>query len=199
MNLDAQSIGQIAGVIAFLSILPYVISILRGHTKPSRSAYMIWVVVEVVTAASYIASGAITTYWTTVVFAFSAILIFLLSIKFGMGGYSKLDLICLAIAAVAVYLWITTQNPVIALYAIIVASKISYLPIIKKSWYQPETENILSWGMVAFASTLNLFALTSLELKITLLPILAAFLQGLVFILLILPMKRTGLAFSISR
>jgi hypothetical protein len=196
MNIDPQLIGQIAGIIAFLSILPYVISILRGHTKPSRSAYAIWVVVEVVTASSYIASGAITTYWTSVVFAFSAILIFFLSIKFGMGGYNRLDLICLAIAAVAIYLWLTTQNPVVALYTSILASKISYLPIIKKSYYQPETENKLSWAMVAFASTLNLFALTSMELKITLLPVLAAFFQGLIFILLVLPMKRTKLEFS---
>jgi hypothetical protein len=190
MHITHQLIGQIAGVIAFLSIWPYVISILKGHTKPSRSAYAIWALVEVVTAVTYIASGARSTIWVILTWAFSAVLIFILSIKYGMGGHSKLDLTCLAIALIAITIWITTKSPIAALYASIIAGKLSYLPIIKKSYLTPETENTLSWGMVVFAAILNLFALTTLRPAISILPISGAIIEGTVFILLILPRQR---------
>lgn len=185
MHIPVELIGAIAGIVTIFSIVPYIISIFRGYAKPSRSAYAIWVVVELVTVSSYIASGARTTIWVMLVLASSAFFIFCLSIKYGMGGKSKLDIFCLILALLAITLWVTTKNPTLALYTSITAVMLGYIPVIRKAYYYPKTENTLSWAMVALASVVNLCALTSLEPEIALLPIAGVIVQTFVTILLV--------------
>ncbi len=183
--------GIIAGIIALLSIIPYVLGILKGQTKPSRSAYAIWLVVEAVTASSYIASGARSTIWVSLVWALSALIIFCLSIKHGMGGYSKLDIACLVLAGIAIILWVATKDPVTALYASLIADKLGYVPVFKKAYLFPKTENKTSWGMVAVAGILNMFALNSISPKYSLLPITNLIAEWTVFSLLIINQQRS--------
>lgn len=190
MDISPQLLGSIAGLVALLSIVPYIVSILRGYTKPSRSAYAIWVVIEILTAASYIAAGARATMWVSLAISLSAIVIFFLSFKYGMGGASKLDLWCLGLAAAAIICWLTTKNPVIALCMGVLAGKIGYVPVIKKSYLYPETENNLSWIMIALASFLNICALTSLKFEIAIVPIASFGVQAVVVFLLVFPRQR---------
>lgn len=187
MYVSRSLIGEIAGIFAFVAFIPYLISILRGSTKPSRAGYGIWAVVEVVWASSYISSGATTTKWTGIVFAVTAVLIFVLSLKYGMGGFSALDITCLLLAAIAVVLWINTKNPTVAVYMSTLAALLGYPPIIKKSYLHPETENIASWTLYAIAATLNVFALTTLRPTISLRPLLTLPLAYLIVVLLLLP------------
>lgn len=194
MEVSPQLIGSIAGIIAFASVIPYIASILRGHTKPSRSAYAIWIVIETLTAASYIAAGARSTMWVSIVIALSAIIVFCLSLKYGMGGTSKLDLWCLGLAAIAIVLWLTTKDPLLTLCTGIIAGKLGYIPVIKKSYLQPETENNLSWIMIASASFLNICALTSLKFEIAIVPITSFVVQIIVVTLLVLPRQRLAFA-----
>jgi len=128
--------------------------------------------------------------WVNIVIALSAILIFFFSLKYGMGGTSKLDIWCLCLAGVAIVLWLTTSNPVLALCMGLLAGKIGYIPIVKKSYLMPETENSLSWIMIASASFLNICALTSLKFEIAVVPITSFIVQAIVVTLLIFPKRR---------
>src|ERR1035438_9899519 len=109
-------IGQLAGLLAILSVIPYIVSILRGHTKPERMTYFIWFIVDAVTMSSYIVSGARTTIWIGLVFVCSGFLIFCLSFKHGMGGFSSFDIGCLILALLGVVMWIDTKDALVALY-----------------------------------------------------------------------------------
>ncbi len=187
MSIDPQIIGRIAAIIALLGTIPYLLSMFRGETKPSRAAYAIWLVIDILTVSSYFAAGARSTVWVPLAFALTTVVIFCLSFKYGMGGYKKLDLACMGIAVVAIALWITTDNPLTALYMGLLAKMLGYAPIINKSYLHPWTENSLSWGSAALASFLNLFALTSLALHFSLLPICTAAADILIALLLVLP------------
>jgi hypothetical protein len=171
VNNVSNFIGIIAGIIAFLNIIPYAISIFQGKTKPSRSAYAIWLIIDIVTAASYIASGATTTVWAFLAFALTTVIIFILSFKYGMGGLHKVDLVCMGLALISIITWVATKDPALALYASLAAKLIGYVPIFKKVYLHPGTENTLAWSMTAFASVLNLVALTSLKPEIAIAPI----------------------------
>lgn len=187
MNISAQAIGQVAGIIALISVVPYLVSIFKGKTKPSRAAYAIWLVIDTVTVAGYIASGARTTAWVFLAFTFTTIVIFILSLRYGVGGFNKLDLCCLGAATIIILLWVSTGNPLIALYMGLSAKMLGYFPIVKKAYLQPVTENALSWSMAAAASTLNLLALTSFQLHIALAPFVTTITDVLIAILLIFP------------
>ncbi len=160
MNSTQIIIGYIAGGLALLQTIPYVISILRGHTKPERATFAIWSLVNILIVSSYIASGARETIWVGVAYMFASITIFLLSFKYGMGGFKKFDIFCLLLAAVGVVGWLTTSNPVVALYLYIGIKTLGLMPTILKAYRYPNTENILAWTLSAFASTLNLFAIS---------------------------------------
>ncbi len=159
-------IGEIAAIVEVAQSIPYYVSILRGNTRPQRASYGIWLSVEAIGISSYIASGATTTKWMPLISTFNSLVIFILAFKYGMGGFNKLDIVCLILAAIAIALWILTDNPALAVYMSELAAVIGYIPTIKKSYLYPKTESTLSWCMYVVAAALNLFALTSSRLVI---------------------------------
>jgi hypothetical protein len=180
-------IGQVAGVMALVQVIPYVVSILRGHTKPERTTYFIWLILNVVTTSSYIAVGARTTIWTGIAYTFTALLIFGLSIKHGMGGFSTFDIACFLLAMTGIILWLSTRDALLTLYFGMFVSFIAYLPTIKKAYFLPETENTLSWAMTACTALVNVCALTTLRPSIALPPIIGVFTSSTVAYLLLFP------------
>lgn len=191
MNETPTLIGYIAGAIALIQIIPYIISILRGHTKPERATYAIWSLVNLLTVSSYIAAGARETIWVGVACTISQLAIFFLSFKYGMGGFNKFDIFCLVAAAAGIMVWVTTSDPVLALYFNLGIKFLGFLPTLRKAYLFPKTENTLSWIMVGFASTLNLFALTSLRPELAIFPIYAVLADCLIVFILLSAVFRT--------
>jgi hypothetical protein len=183
-------IGVTAGVLAFVAFIPYIASIIKGKTKPQRTTFAIWSAISLVTLFSYFATGARETIWVALVYAVLQISVFALSFKYGMGGFGKLDITCLSGAFIGIIFWIVTDNPAIALYVSIAAELLGWIPLLKKTYSQPETENTLSWVIGAIAACLNLFALTTLRFDIALYPIYVVISEGLVALLLIFPKLR---------
>lgn len=177
-------LGQLAAILAVIQIVPYVRSILNGETKPSRTSYGIWLAINTVALTSYFASGATTTRWLFVVLTFNALIVFLLSLKFGVGGFSRLDISCLLLAFLAICAWLITDSPELARYIALAATILGYLPTIKKSYAHPETENTLSWGIYVVATTLNAAALTTLSPVIAAPPIVAVLMSTTILLLL---------------
>jgi hypothetical protein len=174
MNNIQLMIGYVAGALALLQVVPYLLSILRGHAKPERATYAIWSTINLLASISYIAVGARTTVWVSLAYTLSAILVFALSFKFGMGGLNKFDLFCLVMAGAGIIVWLLTKDPALSLYYYIGIKLIGFLPTLKKAYKWPKTENALSWIMSAAASLLNLLAITSWTPQIALYPIYGA-------------------------
>lgn len=183
-------IGGIAGALAFLQLFPYLISIVRGHTKPERTTFAIWSLVNIIIVSSYVAVGAQTTIWVSMVYAVSSVFIFGLSFKYGVGGFNKFDVVCLVLAVVGVIIWISTANPLIALYFSIFVKAIGLMPTLRKVYYRPDTENTVAWVMCASASALNMFALVSFAPSIAILPIYSLIGDGAVALMVLFPKLR---------
>ena len=182
---DIQALlGQVAAFLAIIQIIPYIRSILRGETKPSRTSYAIWLAVELVLVTSYFSVGATTTKWMYVIIFLNSLVLFLLSLKYGMKGFHKVDLVSIVFAVAAIVAWVSTDNPTLAVYLCTAASFFGYIPTERKSYSFPRTENKLSWGLYVFAAFLNVCALTTLSPEIALPPIVSFVMSGLVFLLL---------------
>lgn len=183
MNVS-ETLGQSAAVLAFVGLVPYVRSILKGETKPNRASWFIWLVVNASLVASYHSSGATTTIWLNIAYVITTTTIFLLSLKYGVGGYSRLDIICLAGAAAGLILWWWTNNPVTALYLNVFVDALGFIPTIKKAYLIPDSENRLSWNISTFSNALNVAALTTWEFKIALFPVYNLVFNALIALLL---------------
>ncbi len=188
--MNQALIGQIAGLIAFIAFIPYFLSILRGETRPERATFAIWSFVNIVTLLSYFAAGARETIWILFVYTVLQIAVFILSLKYGMGGFNKFDIICLGGATLGMLLWIITKNPLTALYLAVFSEFLGWVPTVKKVYLFPETENTLSWSIGAVATLLNLFALTSLKPEISLYPIYLFLGEFIITFLLLFPKMR---------
>lgn len=190
ISMFTTYIGYIAGLLALTQLIPYLVSIFRGKTKPERATYAIWSTVNIVILLSYIASGATTTIWVAMAYTVSQLLVFGLSFKYGVGGFNKFDIACLLLAFVGIAIWVTTSDPSLALYFCILVKFIGLLPTLVKVYYKPGTESTTAWVMCASASTLNILALTSLAPQISSLPIYALLADGAIAFFVLFPKVR---------
>lgn len=145
-------------LLALFGYAVYFVSILNGKAKPHRTTRLVIFIISSLSTASLFAQGNRVAIWLSGVFAVSSLVIFLLSIKYGIGGFSKLDISCFVIAIFGIGLWVYTKNPVLALFSSIVADFTGYLPTIIKSYKLPKSEVWTFFFTGALSAALNLLA-----------------------------------------
>src|SRR5688572_397041 len=94
MNWQAL-FGVTSGVLSLVGLLLYARGVVAGPSKPSRATWLIWTLNSILLLTSYDASGAKETIWLAGGYAAGCFVIAMLTIKFGEGGWSRLDRICL--------------------------------------------------------------------------------------------------------
>ncbi|MFA6076942.1 MAG: hypothetical protein WC735_02600 [Candidatus Paceibacterota bacterium] len=189
--LDVKVVlGIIAGIIAFLAYVVYVISIFRGKSKPNRATWWIWAFMGLVLALSYHFSGAENTIWVPYVEFFGPLTIAILSLKYGEGGLNdKTDLICLGGAILSIILWIIFNNPVVALVTNLAIDSFAIVPTIKKSYLRPEGEDFWAWFGTGLADSLNMFAVERFTFAILIYPIYMLISDLIIIFILLLKKK----------
>ena len=140
------------------SALIYIISILKGKSKPQRMTRFLLVVITTVMTASLWAASDRLGVWLALVSWLQALCIWILSFRHGVGGGDRLDLICLALCVLGLGLWLLSSLPWIGLVASIVADLIASLPALRKTIRLPHTELALFYGLDAIAGVLVLLA-----------------------------------------
>ncbi len=148
-------------ILPLISPLIYSKAILKGDAKPHRTTRFVLLLINALATASLLAQHNNVAAWLAGASLLQSIIVFTLSIKHGMGGWAKMDVICLAIALLGIIAWQTTNDPVLALYFAILADFTGIVPTIIKTYHHPETE-IWSFFLIdAVAACFNLLALQS--------------------------------------
>jgi len=114
-------------------------------------------------------------------------MIFTLSLKRGMGGWSKTDLSCLFIALIGIVLWKVTENPVVALYCAIGADFTGMIPALAKTYKFPKTEVWTFYLLDVFAAFFILLALETWTLQEYSYPIYIMLINLVMVILIVRP------------
>jgi hypothetical protein len=176
-----------ASFLAILSYYPYIKGILKGKTKPNRATFLIWTVIGVVEIISYLASGGGLASGLLIAYTVGTGLIFVMSIKYGVGGGSLLDITCLLGALVGVLGWVITKNPHVALSLSIIAGMFGYLPTFKKVYLTPKTENTSHWVLCGVAAVFNIFAISKWSLFTASAPVYLLICDGALALLTLFP------------
>ncbi len=172
--------GIAAGIFSFSAYLFYIVAILRGTTKPSRSTWFIWAFIGIILAVSYRASGAEDTIWVAVSEAIAPTVIALLAIKYGVGGTDKIDIIAFAGSLFSLVLWWVFGSPIIALVTNLAIDFFAALPTIKKTWCNPHEEDRFAWTLTQTGNLLNLFAIDKLIFGVLVYPIYTFIIDGVI-------------------
>ena len=154
-------LGLAAGVLTLVAFGPYILSIIKGETKPKRSTWWIWTLNSLLLLTSYRAEGAQETIWLAVAYTIGCVIIALFTIKYGVGVWSRLDRFCLGGTVIAAILWIVI-GPLATFITSLVIDLFGVTPTIYKSFYHPEEENKLSWIMWFAGGFLSLLLVENL-------------------------------------
>jgi hypothetical protein len=184
-------IGVVAGFLNLLGFLPYLVSIYQGKTRPNRATWWIWAIVGLILCYSYYSSGAVNTIWVPVSAAVGHLIIAILAIKYGEGGWNRFDRWCLLSAGISLLLWWQFSSPIIALVINIGIDFLGALPTIRKSYYQPQTEDPFSWIIFLSAHTLNLFALKNWSFALSAYPLYLFLSTATIVVFLLRPKMRS--------
>ncbi|MFA6256614.1 MAG: hypothetical protein WC606_05590 [Candidatus Absconditabacterales bacterium] len=170
---------------ALFSPIFYTLSILKGESKPHRTTRFVVLSITFLSFASLLAQHNTVAIFLAGVSVLQSILIFILCIKYGMGGWAKTDIICLVIAGIGILVWKLTSNPVMGLLASILADFVGYLPALIKTYKFPETETWVFYILDVLAGLFTLLAITNFTYQETSYPIyiLAINLVMVIFIL----------------
>jgi hypothetical protein len=158
INLISEVLGYLAGLAAISAYAPYILSILRKETRPSRSTWIIWTVASLVLLSSYFSVGARGTIWLPLAYAIGTIIVMLLSLRFGEGGWSKFDKICFTSSFLSLMLWWIFDSPLLALLLNLSIDVIGSFPTMKKVKRDPKSENKLGWTLFFVGVVLNLLS-----------------------------------------
>src|ERR1051326_1254967 len=116
MGAARAYLGFAAGVLLLVASVPYIRSILRGATKPSRTSWAIWTLLGLILLASYRSSGASDTMWLAAGYFLVPFVVLLLALRHGEAGFSNLDAICLAGALLGLTAWVTVKSAPLAVF-----------------------------------------------------------------------------------
>lgn len=168
-------VGIISGILQVVSIVPYVLSILRGTTRPNIVSYIIWTLVQCINIVSIITAGASWSIIQLVAVTFNTVLIIFLCLRgYGYKEYTRLDWFCLGIALVAAGILIFSSRPLLALSCGIFIEITATVPTLVKTYRHPETELALAWSMMFVASILSFISTTRLDFQNLVFPVIYA-------------------------
>lgn len=153
-----QTLGIIGGLLAFSGYIPYARDILLHKVKPHRATFFIWLVLGFIAVFSQLTKGATSSLWLPSLETFGGLVIFLLSVRYGIGGFSKQDKIALLFAAIGLIAWYITKEAATALYLVIFVDAIGEYLTLHKTYLHPETETHLAWGLSAIGGVFTVFA-----------------------------------------
>lgn len=185
MDNTKEIIGISAGVLSFIGYAIYIYSTLQGSTKPNRATWWILTLVGIMIATSYYSEGARNTIWVPVSYVIGPLIVAILSLRYGEGGWEKLDVWCLAAAGLSAVIWYLYQAPFTVLVVNIVMDFVALLPTIKKSYLRPDSEDALAWSVESVSGILNVIALESWTLGLAFYPLYLLMINALVSLLLL--------------
>ncbi len=172
--------GEIAAAISLIAYIPFVIAILRGKAQPHRASWFIWSLVSAVIAISYVQTGATDTALVPAVYGVCSVIIFVFSIRYGVGGWTPFDRKCLGVSIFGIALWLVFKEPVAALVLNISVDVTGALPTLKKIKENPDSEDRTTWFLFWLGSVFNVIAINRWSIVIAMYPLLMLFLISLI-------------------
>lgn len=146
-------LGIMSGVLSTFAYLPYIIDTIARRTNPQRASWLIWSVLGSIAFFSQVFEGAGASLWFAGVQVSGTLIVFLLSIWLGVGGFlDRTDAFVLGTAATGLVLWYFTDTAAYALAITIAISLLGGTVTVAKAFRNPDSETMSTWAISFTAS-----------------------------------------------
>ncbi len=161
----------IVAVLMLAGAPPYLKDILNGKTKPERATWFIWSALGFI---AFLAQFKLHGGWSLVFLGADAIgnlLVFILSFKYGVAGWSTTDKIALLVALIGLVVSVIVRQPVVALTGVVLADISGSALTIIKTYKYPDSETSITWIFLGTASLFGALSVGKLDWRLLLYPV----------------------------
>jgi len=190
-NINMKAIlGILATLIAIFGYLPYLKDTFKGKTKPHIFSWFLWGLVSLIAFGIQVTNKGGFGSLPNLVMVVICLIIFIRAIKNGTKEISKIDIVSLVLALMAIILWLIAKQDLLSIIFIIFVDIFSFLPTFRKSWNKPGEETLVTWIMNAIRQILIIFALEEINIINAAYPVYALTAVGLFCVMLIYRKKK---------
>lgn len=183
LNENFVFVGIAIGSIGTIS---YLISTIKGKTKPNKVSWFFWAAAPLIAFAAQIKQGVGVQSFLAFSVGFGPLLIFLASFlnKKSEWKLTKLDVVCGLLAFVGLILWQITQVGNVAIFFSIMADGLAAIPTIVKSYKFPQTENANAFLFGAINATFTLLTISNWQFAEAAFPLYIFIICVILFVLI---------------
>ena len=117
--MKREHLALASALLTACCVVPYLLDIRRGVTRPHRTSWFVFAVLATVAAVSQAISGADAGAWLAAGSAIGFSAVFAASIRHGVGGTSTLDRLTLVVAGVGTVAWLVSDRPLLAVVGVV--------------------------------------------------------------------------------
>ncbi len=147
-------------IFACISPMIGIYSIIKGNFRPQRMTRLLYFLISLLFVGTLFAQGDKNGIIIASAQLIGGFIILLLSIKKGIGGYARSDLVVFVLAIISLITWKTTNNPGLGLAMSIATDIIAFYPTLIKTWHRPETEEWKFYMSDVGASFFSILSIT---------------------------------------
>lgn len=148
----------VSGVLTVLCIIPYVIEILRGKTKPRIVSWFTWTLLTGIACAASFSDGQVAAGVLMACATLATAIVVVLGLKYGDRHFERTDIVCQVAALVGLVLWFVFDSPAVAVIAAVTIDLVGCIPTIKHSWKKPHEETWITFALAGVGGVLTLTA-----------------------------------------
>ena len=184
--------GAAALIINFIGYVPYIKGIFEGTVKPQRITWGIWSILTLVAFINQMLNGG---GYSSLFFGSTTALVmvvFVLSLRKGVGGASAFDRLVLVTSALLFAYWAMSRDTYYSTLIAVAIDGVGALPTVLKAYKSPETEVYLQWMLAAVAGLLSMAAVPTVSLILVVYPAYIFIMNAVIVAAKYLGMKRVA-------
>lgn len=164
-------IGLFSVVCAVLGYGTYIVTILKGKTKPHIFSWVVWgILMGIVTFAQWTKGGEAGT-WSTGFSVLVCVVVVILSFRRGEKHITATDWIAFIGALTTIPVWYLTSDPFWAVILATVIETMAFYPTFRKSFFKPYGENCFMYLVDDVKFIMSVAALGSITVTTALYPL----------------------------
>ncbi len=177
-------LGILSGLLLIIADIPYALNAYRRKTQPHRVTWFVVFILNLIGFANQLASGATHSLWLFGTAVFVTLVISILSISRGVGGYEIVDIVALVGSIIGLGLWWWLNTPLASIIANVVVGWIALTPTYIKSYKNPASETKITWLLASVSALLGTLAVGELKFDLLILPLNAFIIQIGIYLIL---------------
>jgi hypothetical protein len=172
-----------AVAIRFIGGLTYAWAVIKKRARPNPVTWFFWSLTPMIVFAAQISEHIGWSAAMTFALGFSPLIVFVLSLKDNLNRsqLTPATITCGVLAAIGVMLWLTTNNPALAILFSILADIFGSIPTVIKAYKNPKSEVAFPYFLSSASMVITLLTITKWSLPSYGFPIYIFLINALIF------------------